>query len=286
MVVISTSAGWNFGLGIESSFNTPISGATVSPPLGTLGQGAKITTLTLKTDPERVYNVGSNYTQLIFTKGFEVDFTIEFYLSNNAFKPLVTPTNGTLASAYCVIDTPDGNNVWAITGIVFESMSLDLTTGDAAKVTLSGKGSGFQNLTNVTVNSTIPTGLITWNMASLNMNGAVAQPIQKVSLDVSTDPELFRTLGNVEYVAFVPRKYTVKMEAEILHDSGFVESGAASVIANSSTTGILNTMNATLTLGSINFVIGGLAYSEGGITVEPVNPVIDKITMEGMTLTF
>jgi hypothetical protein len=276
MAVISTSAGWIFGLGLESSFN-----GSQGAWLGTLGQGAKITTLTLKTDPERVYNVGSNYTQLMYTKGFEVDFTIEFYLSNDAFKPLVTPTNGTLASAYCLIQTPDNGAVWEITGIVFESMSLDLTTGDAAKVTLSGKGSRFIPNASQTVSLSIPSGMITWNQASLSLGNSASQPIQKVSLDVSTDPEMFRTLGNIEYVAFVPRKYSVKLEAEILHDSGLLEG-----IESSAQGGILTTQTASLTMGGITFNITGLASSEGGLTIEPVNPVIDKVTMEGMSLTF
>ncbi|MEM4104682.1 MAG: hypothetical protein QXF80_06790, partial [Thermoplasmatales archaeon] len=180
-------------------------------------------------------------------------------------------------SAYANISTPEGTT-WTISGITFDSAAIDVSQGEAVKVTLNGKGTKLTVGTVAVSPSIKPSSIVTWDMCSAGTFGN-SQPIQKLGLTINTDAEMFRQLGNLYYIAYLPKKFSAKVETEILHDSGLVETLMA-------TSGSLSATSFTVNIGSHSASIGLAVFEEGGITVEPVNPVIDKITIQSGSISF
>jgi hypothetical protein len=276
MVVISTSAGWNFNMGIESSFNSG-TGTYIGQP----GVGAKITTFEVKNNLQGVYQLNTRLPTVFFSKGIEIDIGVDFIFANDNVQWMQyiltggSVVGGSVASGFIVVQTPEGN-VWSVSGIVYDSVKFSVSAGGELTVSLSGKGTKFSSVAETITAPTIPSQIVTWDKCNLNIGGG--QPIQNMNVTINTNAELFRTLNNLYYVAYLPKEFSGEFSAEIMHDSGIIET----LQLSSNPAG---TQSATVTLGSHTLTLG-VAPNSGGIKVEPVNPVIDSLSFVLSNATF
>ncbi len=275
---IYTGASFNIQHYIESSYGSGTSAPYAS--LGNLGAGESVTTFNIQNQYEPVYNLGSREIATYYSKGWQVGITVEFFMCNDNtnwlnyvmqgnLNPATSYSVGNIKSDCLTIGTGEGK-VYVISGIVYTDASIKITEGDVIKITLSGNGRAMFSYPG-SVTTTIPTQVLTYK-DYVGMNGI----IKEFDIDIKNEPEQYYGLGSLEYLSYLPTKFSVEGSFEVYHNS--TTSVMPSVLPATSTSSANIQTFPTATVGNYIFTFSEVVYNEGEMNPEPVTVVTDKIT--------
>lgn len=257
-MTIWTGANYSLELGAESSFK---SGSGTS--FGAVGFGTKLSSYSIKQNMEGVYNLGSNVYAGYYSKGYSIDIGLDFALcgdNKNWIKWLGIGT--ALVSAYANVGTGEGTK-YTVSGIIFKEARITARTGELVMVSLSGEGSNFSSTTG-TVATTYPTQFYTFKDVVLSGYGVVTN----LELTIDTQAEMLYNLGDLHYVGWAIRGYRVTGSIEAYHDVG----SAIPTLLGATPSSL------SFSIGSYTFTISDFVMNEGAVTIEPVTPVVDRIS--------
>ncbi|MEM0142548.1 MAG: phage tail tube protein, partial [Candidatus Parvarchaeum sp.] len=306
-IIIPTSV-FQAAFGIESVY-----GNGPGTSIGVLGVAMSISDFKQANDFNPLYVLGSRAPQLFFSKGLVISETVKFVLAadnknwlslvlnesitttgsttkSTTFTWTIPPLTGKLPSAYMSLEDENGY-YYNATGMVVNTASFSFNEGETCDVTLDVKGK-IVNYSSTSIMSTTyanglvyPTEFTTWANVKVqytgNEDGAGTafsiQPIKALSFKIENEPELYRGLGSIDYVAFTPTKLTVSGSIEIFHDSELIQD----ILTTASTQSSTNSFNLVITIGSdyskpYTITVEGLYWDDGSFELTPVDPVVDK----------
>ena len=298
MVTVYSSAAFSAVFGKETSYGVGSSGGK---QYGALGIGMSLDTFSLQNQLDYIYQLGQRPPSNVYTAGRNVDIGtkfiladdaaltgswLDFILQNNGANPPVWNV-GEQASAYLLINTGAGNQ-YEISGVAFDTAGLTIATGKPVEVTVTGKGAGANYLTSTSTTVQYPSSPVTWTGIVLSVDGTpIAQPVTDLTINIKNSNQMFYTLGNVQYVAFVPTKFEVSGSFTVLH--GSTPNYASEIFANDLSGSAAHTLSFTAGIAGgstvqYTFNAGSVFYDEDSLHIQPVDPVTDKITFKGLTL--
>ncbi len=277
---IYSSANFQFDFGAETSFN---SGAGTD--YGALGVAMKVGTFEPDNQYEALYQINQRNPVAFYSKGQKFNINTDFTMANDNVNWLNyilynsatnTYTVGNVSSAYGTL--VGGGKSYNASGVIFDGATINFEQGKPVEVTMDGVGTRL-TMGTATVSPTIPSQFVTWTTVTV---GGITQPIESLNLKIENAPERYYTLGSLDYVAYIPLKFSVTGTIKIYHDSDIIDT-----IMGSSTTQNPPTSPITLTITAGNYVfsIAGLYYNTGKINIVPVETVMDEITFVGENLT-
>ena len=276
---IYSSANFQFDFGAETSFNLG-SGTDY----GALGVAMQVGTFQPSNEYEALYQINQRNPVAFYSKGQKFNIDTKFSMANDNVKWLNyilnnsginTYTVGNVTSAYGTL--VGGGKSYNASGIIFNGATIDFEQGKTVDVTMDGVGTHL-TMGTATVTPSIPSQFVTWTGVTV---GGITQPIQKLNLKIDNAPARYYTLGSLDYVAYIPLKFSISGTIDIYHDSDIIDTIMGSSTTNPPTTPI----TLTITAGSYVFTITGLFYNEGKINIVPVETVMDEITFVAENLT-
>jgi hypothetical protein len=307
---IFPTAVFQAGFGQEAHYG---SGYLTGSTIGVLGVAMKLSNLKFNNDYEVLYDLGSRVGATAYVQGIKVDTTAEFVLAadnkewlglllnkSNSTTPYwtVPPLTGQLPSGYCMIED-QLQHYYELTGLMADSCDLKFTEGKTVDVTLEFKGKNVVYLSTTAPADftpstfyTYPSEFLTWAAVQITYNGNYGsttfsvQPVKSFDIKINNNNKPFYGLGNIDYIAFVPTKLDISGSIEILHDSNMLEHFTRTIESQTSTA----SYDITLTIGSGEYsayytiVLEGLFWNEGSMTLEPVDPVVDKLDFKSLNI--
>ena len=294
----------------EANFGSGYATGTV---IGVLGVAMELTTFKMQNDYDLLYNLGSRVAETAYVKGLSVDLTTKFvmacdqknWLSLLLNKEGSTTTywtvpsyTGKIPSGACMIED-QLQHYYEVTGLMADSADISFEEGKTVDVTLTFKGQNVSYLSTTAPAGFSPTSLYvypqdftTWAAVKVSYNGNygsttfAVQPIKSMSLSIKNNIDAFYGLGNIEYVAFVPKKLEVTGKLEILHDSNLLEHFMRTVESQSST----GAYSIVITVGSSEYstpytiTIDGIYWNDGSMNLKPVDPVVDELSFKALNV--
>ncbi len=304
-MAVYTGTNFLLDLGRESSFNT---GSTSAFDMGSLGVGLKLSTFSMKNQANPIYGVNQRTALGWYSKGVDVDVSADFSLADDsdttkswldfiltgAGGSATTPntswsSGGTVNTGYASIQSyMSAYEMYAVSGIVFDSAKISIKEGELVSVTLSGTGT--QETSSVPTSSisvTPPTNVLSWKDASVEIGSTLASiptPIDSLDMTISTNKKMIYGLGSLVYQGYFLQEFKVEGTMSVYHDSGLMEDIFKYNIGSSDSQFAL-TDNLQITIGTYTFSISGLIRNEGAMDVQPVKEVMDKLSFLGTTMT-
>mgnify|MGYP001626187782 CR=1 FL=1 len=278
---IYSSAEFQANVGLEQSFNA---GATGGTNYGALGVGMKVSTFDMDADYDPLYQLAQRNPVEFYTKGHKVNTDLDFVLAADNYNwinllGLSTVTgqvSDTMSTAFVQVGGP--TNVYTVGGVAFSSAAIDVEETKTIDVKMTGRGASL-SVAAGSLSTTYPVDPLIWTTASVTLNGgAVSNPVKKASINIKNDLGQYYGLGSDTYTMFTPLKFTVTADIEIYHTSGLVQTILTQPDAATST----NTL--VLSVAPYTFTISGVRFNKGGFTLQPVDPVIDKLSVVGTAI--
>ena len=222
------------GFGYESTFKTK---ATSIDKI--FGQGTRITTINIKNNVERIYNIGARVAQQLAALRFEGSWSVEAYLSNNDWMKLalgketeITNTAGTVTgytyevgndviSATIEIGMTSGgsNLVRDLLGAIVRRWTLDCRVNEIVTVRLDGAYA----TESVSTPTALPSYTLDYGNVMTFVDGSVQLPtgttvakVQEISLDVDTGATNIFSIGDRTAVDKYGRNYEISGKMSVV----------------------------------------------------------------------